>query len=41
VNRVASGIITSVEMLSFKLRKMENGSVRNVELRDSGFWKRN
>jgi hypothetical protein len=28
---VASGIITAVEMLSFKLWRLENGTVRDVE----------
>jgi len=41
VNRVAGGIITAEEMLSFKLRIVENGTATNVDLRDSGFWKRN
>jgi hypothetical protein len=41
VIRVAYGIITSVEMLSIKLRRVENGTATNVNLRDSGFWKRN
>jgi hypothetical protein len=41
VNRVAGGIITAVEMLSFKLRRVENGTATHVDLRDSGFWKRN
>jgi hypothetical protein len=41
VNRVASGIITAVEMLSFKLRRVENGTATDVDLRDSGYWKRN
>ena len=38
---VAGGIITAVEMLSFKLRRVENGTVTDVDLRDSGFLKRN
>jgi hypothetical protein len=41
VNRVASGIITAVEMLSFKLRRVENGTATEVSLRESGFCKRN
>jgi hypothetical protein len=41
VNRAAVGIITVVEMLSFKLWRVENGSATDVDLRDSGFWKRN
>jgi hypothetical protein len=38
---VAGGTITAVEMLSFKLRRVENGTATDVDLRDSGFWKRN
>ena len=38
---MAAGIITAVEMLRFKLRRVENGTATNVYLRDSGFWKRN
>jgi len=34
-------ITTVVEMLSFKLRRVENGTVTDVDLRDSGFWNRN
>jgi hypothetical protein len=41
VNRAAGGIITAVDMLSFKLRRVENGTVIDVDLRDLGFWKRN
>ena len=41
MNRVAGGIITVVEMLSFKLRRVENGIATDIDLRDSGFWKRN
>jgi hypothetical protein len=41
VNRVAGSIITAVGMLRFKLRRVENGTARNVDLRDSGLWKRN
>ena len=41
MNRVAGGITTVVEMLSFKLRRVENGTATDVDLRDSGFWKRN
>jgi hypothetical protein len=41
VNRVAGGIITAMEMLSFKLRRVENGTATDVDLRDSGFSKRN
>jgi hypothetical protein len=41
VNRVARGIITDVEMLSFKLRRVENGTATDVDMRDRGFWKRN
>ena len=41
MNRVAGGIITAVEMLSFKLQRVENGTATDVDLRDSGFWKRN
>ena len=41
MNRVAGGIITAVEMLSFKLRRVANGTVTDVDLRDSGFWNRN
>jgi hypothetical protein len=37
---VAGGIITAVEMLSFKLRRVENGTGTDVDLRDSGFWKK-
>ena len=37
VNRVAGGIITAVEMLSCKLRRVENGTATDVDLRDSGF----
>jgi hypothetical protein len=40
VNRVAGGIITAVEILSFKLRRVKNGTATDVDLRDSGFWKR-
>ena len=40
MNRAAGGIITAAEMLSFKLRRVENGTVIDVELRDFGFWKR-
>jgi len=38
---VAGGIITAVKMLSFKLRRVQNGTATDVDLRDSGFWKRN
>jgi hypothetical protein len=38
---VAGGIKTAVEMLSFKLRRVENGTAAYVDLRDSGVWKRN
>jgi hypothetical protein len=38
---VAGGIITAVEMLRFKLWRVENGTEKDAELRDSGFWKRN
>jgi hypothetical protein len=38
---VAGGIITAVEMLSFKLRGVENGTATDVDLRDSEFWKIN
>jgi hypothetical protein len=41
VNRVAGGTITAVEMLSFKMRRVENGTATDVDLRDCGFWKRN
>jgi hypothetical protein len=41
VNSVAGSIIAAVEMLSFKLRRVENGTATDVDLRDSGFWKRN
>ena len=41
MNRVACGIITAVEMLSLKLRRLENRTATDVDLRDSGFWKRN
>ena len=41
VNRAAGGIVTAVEMLSFKLRRVENGTVIDVDLRDFGFWKKN
>jgi hypothetical protein len=34
---VASGIITAVEMLSFKLRRVENRTATDVDLRDSGY----
>jgi hypothetical protein len=37
VNRVAGGIITAVEMLIFKLRRVESGTTTDVDLRDSGF----
>jgi len=40
VNCVAGGI-TVVEMLSFKLRRVENGTATDVDWRDSDFWKRN
>ena len=35
MNHVAGGIITALEMLSFKLRRAENGIATDVELRDS------
>jgi len=35
LNRVAVGIITAVEMLSFKLHRVENGTVTDVDLSDS------
>jgi hypothetical protein len=41
VNRVAGGITTAEEMLSFKWRRVENGTATDVDPRDSGFWKRN
>jgi hypothetical protein len=41
VNRVAGGIITAVEMLSFKLRKVDNGTATDVDLRDSECWRKN
>ena len=41
VNRLAGGIIRAVEMLSSKLRRVENGTVTDVDWRDSEFWKRN
>ena len=41
MSRVADGIITAVEMLSFKLRGVENGTATDVDLRDCGFWNRN
>ena len=31
MNRVAGGIITAVEMLSFKLRRVENGTATDVD----------
>jgi len=34
VNRVAVVIITAVEMLSFKLRRVENGTATDVDLRE-------
>ena len=34
MNRVAGGFITAVEMLCFKLRRVENGTATNVDLRD-------
>ena len=37
LNRVAGGITTAVEMLSFNLRRVENGTATDVDLRDSGF----
>jgi len=36
VNHVAGGIIRAVEMLSFELRREENGTATDVDLRDSG-----
>ena len=41
MNRAAVGIITAEEMLSLKLRGLENGTVIDAELSDFGFWKRN
>ena len=41
MNRMTGGIIRAVEMLSFKLLSVENGTATDVNLRDSGFWKRN
>ena len=41
MNRAVIDIITAVEMLSFKLRRVENGTVIDVDVRDLGFWKRN
>jgi len=38
---VAGGSITAVDMLSFKLRILENGTATDVDPRDFGFWKRN
>ena len=40
VNRVDGGILTAEEMLSFKFARVENGTATDVDLRDSGFWKR-
>jgi len=33
--------MSAVEMLSFKLRRVENGNLTDVVLIDCGFWKRN
>jgi hypothetical protein len=41
VKRVAGGSITAVEMLRFKLRRVENRTATDVDQRDFGFWKRN
>ena len=41
MNRAAGGSITAVEVVSFKLRRVENGTLIDVDLRDLGFWKRN
>ena len=41
MNCAACGIIRAVEMFSFKLLRLENGTLIDVDLRDSGFWKRN
>jgi len=35
VNHMAGGIITAVEMLSFKLRRVENGTTTDVDMRDA------
>jgi hypothetical protein len=34
---VDCGIIKAVEMLSFKLRRVENGTATDVDVRNSGF----
>ena len=41
MQRVGGGIITAVVMLIFKLLRVGNGTVTDVDLRDSGFWRRN
>ena len=38
---MAGGITIAVEMLSFKLQRVENGTATDVDLRDCGVWKRN
>ena len=39
--RLAGGNIQAVGMLSFKLRRVENGTATDGDRRDSEFWKRN
>jgi hypothetical protein len=38
MKRVAGGTITALEMLSSTLRRVENGTVTDIDLRDSGFF---